>query len=168
MRALDKLADGALALAVLAVLAMMLHVTGDVLAKYLLGAPFVGTIEMVSSYYMIGCVFLPLIAVQRDGQQIAVPFFTDRLAPRSRAVINGLALLLTAAFVALLAWMGSQEAWTQTQSLETTSSTAAQFQIWPTRWFPVIGYVGACAYLLVQGLQSFGSLRADGATGVQQ
>ena len=55
-------------LAALALFLMMLHVTADVLGKYLLNRPIPGTAEVVASYYMVAAVFLPLAWVEvRQG-----------------------------------------------------------------------------------------------------
>ena len=43
-----------------ALILMMLHIAADVVARYIFNAPLHGTVEIVSAYYMVAVVFLPL------------------------------------------------------------------------------------------------------------
>ena len=69
MKAIDRMIDLLsfvfMAIAAIALTLMMGHVTVDVAGKYLLNAPVPVTLEMVSNYYMVAVVFLPLAAAER-------------------------------------------------------------------------------------------------------
>lgn len=131
----------------IAVVAMLVHVAVDVLSKLVLGAALIGTIEMVSSYYMIACVFLPLAIVQRNREHIVVDFFTDRMSRRSKWAAQQFADLTMLVVILAMTWGGLVVALEQTEAWETTSSTTARFQVWPTRWMPVLAYAITALYL---------------------
>jgi TRAP-type C4-dicarboxylate transport system permease small subunit len=73
-RLLDRLTD-AFTAAFLSVV-MMVHVTLDVAGRNLFNAPIVGTIEIVSAYYMAPLAFLPLAIITRERGHIIVELFT--------------------------------------------------------------------------------------------
>ena len=131
-------------------MAMMIHVSADVLFKRFFDQPIQGTVELVSSYYMVGCVFLGIGIVQRDRKHIAVEFFVDGMSANIRAIVDLFGYLVMIAFTALLVWMGAEQAITSTLDRETNWSTIVRFEIWPTRWFPVLGYAVMLAYLVLQ------------------
>jgi TRAP-type C4-dicarboxylate transport system permease small subunit len=100
--------------------------------------------------------------VQRERQQIVVEVLTHRLPPRALAFVECFACILTAAFVGGLAWAGMLEAIDQTMAGETTNSTSARFAVWPTRWFPVVGYLGTFIYLSIQSVRAIGAAARRG------
>ena len=79
LKALDRIADLLLIAGCAVTLAMMLHVTADVLGKVLFNHPINRTLEVVTYYYMVGCVFLPLAMVQRKQRRTR---FASRYAKR--------------------------------------------------------------------------------------
>lgn len=160
MKLLDKISNLLLLVGGVALIALMLHVSADVVFKRVFGMPIQGTTEMVSSYYMVACVFLGLGVVQRDGKQLAVEFFSDRLSPRYRAAVDIFAGSVMIVFGALLVWTGSEQAITNTLARETNWSTIARFEIWPTRWFPVIAYASMLGYLVIQLVRDIGTFLA--------
>ena len=50
-------------LAGIIIMVMMIHISADVAAKYLLNDPIDGTLEIVAAYYMVVIVFFPLAYV---------------------------------------------------------------------------------------------------------
>ena len=75
---------GGVFVAALFVIVMMLHVCADVFSRLVLGRSLHGTIEIVSAYYMVGVIFLPLIEVTREDGHISVELLTRRLPPQIR------------------------------------------------------------------------------------
>lgn len=69
---LRRLSDITLVIAGLALFAMMVQVSADVLLKYVANKPIPGTLEFVSAYYMVAGVFLPIAAVELTRSSIAV------------------------------------------------------------------------------------------------
>lgn len=119
----------------LTVLFMMLHVTADVIGKYLLHQPIVGTLEIVSHYYMVAAIFLPLAAVERHRGHLFVELFTSRLGPRPILVLDSIGCMMGVAFAAAVTWMTTIEALRRTRIRETIDAVYYEIPIWPTRWF---------------------------------
>ncbi len=152
-RSLDYLTRLFLWLAAAATAAMMFHVAADVVAKLVFRHPLLGTLEMVSLYYMVAVVFLPLAAVQRDRGQIFVELFTQRLGARAQRTFDALALLLTFLLAATLFWRGLEVAIEKTLVGELANNIEFQMQVWLGRWFPAIGFgltAGWCVLQLAQ------------------
>jgi TRAP-type C4-dicarboxylate transport system permease small subunit len=121
------------------VLLMMLHVTTDVLTKYLLNMPVVGTLEIVSHYYMVAAIFLPLAAVERRRGHLFVELFTARLGPRAILGLDATGCILGVFFAGAITWMSTIEALRRTRSGEIIDAVYYTIPIWPTRWLVPLG-----------------------------
>src|SRR6266567_2009403 len=85
----------------IALILMMLHVNADVVGRLLLNHPIPVTIEVVSYYYMVAVIFLPLAAVERADHHIAV----DLLSQHFRGALRRWTLALAAlAYVFAAHW----------------------------------------------------------------
>lgn len=151
-----RLVDISLYFGAAAVGMMMVHVAVDVVAKLLLGWPLMGTLETVSLYYMVAVVFLPLAAVQRGREHIFVELFTVGLSLRSQAALDAVALTLTLALTLVLFWTGLEVALEKTAVGELSNNIEFQFQVWPGRWFPVIGFALTSICCLLQLIADLG------------
>ena len=140
----------ALALGALAIALMMVHVSLDVLGKALLRQPITGTLEIVSSYYMVACIFLPLGWVQQERRHIAVELWQESLPPGLERAMRLFADLALLAFGLLLCVASFGEAMIQTAARETSEAVAVRIEVWPSRWFPVVGSALLVAALLLQ------------------
>lgn len=118
---------------------MMLHVALDVLLKYILNHPISGTLEIVSNYYMVAIVFLPLAVVQRKNGHVKVEVFTTALHPRVNAALDVFASVLTLIYVSLMFWFVLKEAIHQTEIREKLQVGINLMPVWPARWFAPIG-----------------------------
>ncbi|MDP6645502.1 MAG: TRAP transporter small permease subunit, partial [Rhodospirillales bacterium] len=80
MRKLEKLIDSPsnwlVAVAGISTMMMMLHVTTDIVTKFVFNYQIEGTIEFVASYNMVIIVFLPLAYVAAHEGHIIVELFT--------------------------------------------------------------------------------------------
>lgn len=123
-----------------AILLMMLQVSADVLFKYLLNKPIVGTLEMVSHYYMVAAVFLPLAAIEYRREHILVELFTLRFGERGVAALDAFSCLLAAVFSACVTWMSAIEAARRTRTFELVDAVYYRIYVWPTRWFLTVGF----------------------------
>lgn len=123
-----------------AILLMMLHVSADVLFKYLLNLPIVGTLEMVSQYYMVAVVFLPLAAIEFRREHILVELFTIRFGKRAVAALDSFSCLLAAVFSGCVTWMSAIEAYRRTLTFDLVDAVYYRIYVWPTRWFLTIGF----------------------------
>lgn len=103
MNAIDRVAGLLVRISSLLLLLMMLHVSADVALKTLFGTPIKGTLEIVSYYYMVAAVFLPLSLIELTRNAVCVDAIYN-LAPRSiRLVLGALILLASAGIYGLLA-----------------------------------------------------------------
>lgn len=140
----------------LALLGMMLHVTADVLAKYVFNSPVPLTMEMVTYYYMAAVVFLPLFSLERKGASLVhVELVYGMLSLRIRRVLLPAALLLAAIFCACAAYAAWKPAM-QALGAGTYAGSVVVVSIWPTRFLPVIGF-GLLALTLA--IKAFSTIR---------
>lgn len=138
----------------IALLAMMVHVVADVVGRTIFGEPIDGTLEIVSGYYMVAVVFLPLAHVTRHDEHIYVELFTRGLRVGRIALLDAAVEFLALLFVGFLAWQSTVEAVTRTAHGETWETAEGLIAMWPSRWLlPVslllmtlylAGRVGAC------------------------
>lgn len=131
----------------IALLAMMLQVTADVIGRYVFNMPVPLTMELVSYYYMVAVAMLPLAALERKGSNLVhVELVYVRMPARLRRVILPVALALSALYcfsAGYAAWKPAISAF-EVGAYAGSSTTTA---IWPTRFFPVIGF-GVLALVL--------------------
>jgi TRAP-type C4-dicarboxylate transport system permease small subunit len=158
MKWLDRVSDTGVILAIVALVFMMVHVSLDIICKKIGLGPITGTLEIVSIYYMIGCIFLPMMFVQRLRAHIFVELLTERFSPKTVRVIDLFASIITLAFALGLAYMGAAEALDQTMIRAKSEAATIAIEVWPSRWFVVFGTGGMTLYLLLQVGQQFREL----------
>ncbi len=134
---------------------MMLHVVLDVAAKFLLNLPLPGTIEIVSAYYMVGVLFLPLGYVARENEHIYVELFTQKLSPRNLRRLEAAIGLVGGLSMAGVAWLTGLEAAARTASGERWETAASLIQVWPSRWILPVGTGVMAVYMIGAALGWF-------------
>jgi TRAP-type C4-dicarboxylate transport system permease small subunit len=168
---LSRLADIFLWAGAVAVLAMMVHVSADVIMKVALNQPIMGTLEIVSFIYMVGCTFLPLAHVQLSRTLIIVEVFTQRLPPEKNLRLDIAAAVLTVAYLLLLAIMGSVVALAKTEIGEAQDATYFDLPVWPMRWVFCASCGLAALIALFQLIDDFRlarfGRRFDGSTSIK-
>jgi TRAP-type C4-dicarboxylate transport system permease small subunit len=142
------LAVGAIVIALMAV-----HVMADVSSRYLFNAPLPGTIEVVSLYYMVAVIYLPLAYVQSRRQHIVVVQFTDWLPERARRFIDAMVGLLGTAVLFLLTWRGTMEAIRATEVGQQSIAGTYAITSWPPRWFVPFGLAVMALYTITQSVR---------------
>jgi TRAP-type C4-dicarboxylate transport system permease small subunit len=143
-RFIDRITESFSFMGGVALVLIMVHVNLDVVLRYLLGAPLSGTIEIVSYYYMIALVFLPLAAVEKRNGHISVELVSQRLSDRHQRLLIGLVSLVSAAYFGLLAWRLWVDAVEKAEVGETYTGSLS-LPIWPPRFFMPLG----CGLLVV-------------------
>lgn len=138
-RTLELVQKPVMALGGLLIFVMMLHVVADVLSKYLLNQPIVGTLEVVSNYYMVAAVFLPLAAVQSQNGHVKVEVFTVGMPKRLVGAIDAFAAVLMLIYVGLMTWFVLVEAIEETAIREKLQIGLKFLPVWPARWFAPVG-----------------------------
>ncbi len=149
----ERLAKLQLHLAGLAVLAILLNISLDVAARAFFNTSFSVTTELVSYYYMVPVVFLPLMTLEVKGEHINTDlfyrYFPEALKTMSRLVSGAISI----GIYGLLANFTFKQAIIATKSGEVAMGVNL-LPIWPVRWvLPVVFTLCAVIALLV-ALQS--------------
>ena len=134
---------------------MMVQVSLDVALKYLLNRPIPSTLEIVSAYYMVALVFLPLGVVTRDHELLEVELFTQHLPPRKIAFFKLLGCVIGAVYVFFLFKEGIEEAFHKTEIGEVWETATFDIPVWGARWFYPIGTFLMGIYLVLYAIENF-------------
>lgn len=127
------ISDRLLEIGGLLLLVMMFHVTLDVALKYLLNQPVPGTLEIVSYYYMVGAVFLPIAFVELTRGSVAVDLFYDRMPyVMQLACMVGVLGICTAVYAGL-AWITLGDALRSWRTGEVVMGPVTVV-VWPSRF----------------------------------
>lgn len=139
-RVLELWSRALLALAILAGLAMMIHVTVDVFARTALNAPLRQTNQMVAAYYMIAVAFLPIALLGKHDDHISADVFTTMMGPRLRHFFSVFTLLLGMAYMVAFTWQSWLSAGRRTGQGEVLEISGGYMIVWPGRWLlPIAG-----------------------------
>jgi TRAP-type C4-dicarboxylate transport system permease small subunit len=142
METLERWIDRAIlimvAVAGVGLVAMMIHVTADVLMRYFFNHPIRDTIETASYYYMILIVFLPLAFVERKSEHIEVELFVQFLGTRLRNVFYVAGRLFSIIFFSILTYASWVDAVDYARIRETPMGS--NLEIWPSRFALPIGF----------------------------
>jgi TRAP-type C4-dicarboxylate transport system permease small subunit len=98
-------ADRLIDLSALLLLVMMLHVCADVGMKYAFNQPIPGTLEVVSYYYMVWAVFLPLALVELTRSAVSVELFFNMFPRPVQVVCIAFVLMLCVVTYTGLSWI---------------------------------------------------------------
>ncbi len=109
-RMLDVTVDGATLVAALAVALMMLHIAVDVAIKMVFSTPLPGTIAIVSNYYMVAVVFIPLAFAEKRDAHISVEIVTDHFPRSVRRWLEAASRIFSVGVYGLLVMRGFMEA----------------------------------------------------------
>jgi TRAP-type C4-dicarboxylate transport system permease small subunit len=121
-----------------AVILMMLHINLDVAMRYIFSAPFANTIEIVSSYYIVAIVFLPIALVERLNANIVVEIVAQHLPKRGAELLVAVVAIASAAYFGALTWTTGLDAIGKYEVGEIALGNS-QITIWPTRFYLPIG-----------------------------
>lgn len=150
-----RLANVLIWIGALAMIAMMLNICADVAARFFLGTPITGTLELVTYLYMISVVFLPLAMTQLEERHVIVEVFSQRLPGPVIRWIDRFAMLLSAGYVGFIGWWGMQEAIRATARNEVITIVSTDVPLWPTRWLIPLGLLAMLVVVMAQLLRSF-------------
>jgi len=152
-RALESFGNFLMWIGGIAITVMMLQICGDVLFKYLLNKPIVATLEIVTWYYMVATVFLPLVYIQVHKKHLMVELFTINFSARRLAVLEGVVGILGAVYVGTLTVLTGGHAFDQTIAGEIQDATFFDLPVWPSRWMLPIACVGMAIVFLLQAIR---------------
>lgn len=156
LKAIDRTCHGFTVLLVIfaciAVVLMAVHVSYDVIARSFVSGGIYGTTEIVSYYYMIACVCLPLAYIELRDEHITVEVFYDLFPAAAKKLILAFSIVCTAVFFAAFAYRSWLDALNSFATREKLMGYA-DIQIWPARFFLPISFallVLACVLRLAR------------------
>lgn len=137
-----------------ATLAMMLHVTADIIWKYIFIAPIRGTLEVVAGWYMVAVVFCSIAYVEVKEGHIVVDLFTRGLRPSRLNGLRTFNYALSALYVGALGWLALEEAIRRTAQNEVWETVNGYLSIWPSRWLVVAGFTVLFAVFAMRSIKA--------------
>jgi TRAP-type C4-dicarboxylate transport system permease small subunit len=146
----------------LLLLVMMVHVCADVGMKYLFNRPIQGTLEIVSYYYMVGAVFLPIAFVELTRGAVSVDLFFAMMPRWMQVGCLFLVLALCAGAYALLAtitWADALRAHARGEVVMGPISVV----IWPSRFVLPASFGLGALVCAIHALRLLSSPRARAA-----
>jgi C4-dicarboxylate transporter DctQ subunit len=148
-RAAAAAATGLAAAGVLCALAMMVLVTGDVIARYGFNSPTTWADEM-ASYLLIAIVFLGLAQNLRQGSHIRIDVLTSRLPGAARRVFEVFAYAAGVVFSVVLVagcWVRFANFWER--------GTTSDSPLLTPLWIPMVPVLAGALVLALATLAGF-------------
>lgn len=121
------------------VIAMMLNIVADVVAKLVWNAPIQGTVEMSSYYYMVALVMLPMAFVEMQDQQISVDLLFNHFPDWLQKVALIFSCLAAAAILAVMTWRTGLDAARALRVGEVVMG-GREVIVWPSRMALPLGF----------------------------
>jgi len=151
--ALGMVAEWLAWVGMVAMLLMAFHVGINISYRWATGRDIEMTLEIVTYYYMVALVYLPMAFIDRAGGHITADLFSQFLPPRVVRYVDVFFRVLLAAFFAVLAWITLRDAIERTIDGEAVMSAFGPFDVWASRWSVPIGFGLACIYTVVLALK---------------
>ncbi|WP_225984825.1 MULTISPECIES: TRAP transporter small permease [Noviherbaspirillum] len=139
-RLLSRITDLATVIGALGIALMMIHITLDVVLRYLFDLPLPGTIAIVSYYYMVIAAFVPLAFAEQKGAHISVEVVTERMPAWIQNHLTGWSYLLSAVIFGMLTVRTWGEAMSKKQIGASIVQGEASIVLWPTYFILPIGF----------------------------
>ncbi len=144
MRALQSLiwrfANGLALVAGAGLVLMVLQTCADVVLSRLFQWPIEGNMEVVSNYYMVMLVFLPLALVELRHEHINADLFVRMLPRGLQRVLYGVGCLVSLGFFGVLFWQTLQDAMGSLRIGELIMG-AVYLPVWPAKFLLPIGFL---------------------------
>jgi len=140
----------------IALVLMMMHVMIEVGLRTLFNKSIPGTEEIVSGYYMVAVVFLPLAYVQLERGHIIIELFTLKAGPRLKAWIDGCVSFLCSGALGVFTYATFDKAIEMTSKGEFWIGMI-EVVIWPARWALPFGLGIMMLIMFLQGIREFQS-----------
>lgn len=146
----DRLVASLALLGTLGIIAMMLHVTLDVLLRSTLSISVPATIELVTRYYMITLVLLPLGWVEWKQQMITVEAFSALLGEAGVRWLDSLVALLAAGIYGVFTLATWTKAVEQFELGAYVMALDLVVPVWPTYFVLPLSFALACLVCLIR------------------
>jgi TRAP-type C4-dicarboxylate transport system permease small subunit len=149
--ALARLEHVLMHVSALAMLAVMLVVVADVVARYFLGKPLIFAYDLIGMYLVVVVFFFALPGTLHLHGHIAIDFFQPFLPPRVRFAGEAIGYLTGTVVMAMIAWKLGARAWVAYVNGDVTATTIP-WPIWLSEAPAAIGsalITLRCAYRFV-------------------
>ena len=138
---------------------MALHITADVVARYVFKIALPGTIAFVQNYYMIAVTFLPLVIAEKERQHIEVEVVAERFSPPLQALLRLLAWIIASIVFLTLGWVSSSYAWEAYQTGTFIIEQNSRIETWMSYFMLPVGFLSSAlisvSRVLIAGLGLF-------------
>lgn len=138
LRIIDRLSTIAGVIAGIAVMALLINVTIDVLARTFLGRPLGLTLELTTYWWMPVLVALGYALAEKQGEHITVTMLLDRLPETTKRYIHGAFGVIGALLVLLLAWFATVSAIEATE-IRLMANSLPPLEYWPSKIIAALG-----------------------------
>ncbi len=128
-KALDKIILG---IGAIGLIAMMLHISADIIGGLVFNAPIAVTSAFVTQYYMIAVAFLPLASGEWRGAHIGVDLFVTRLSKVPRRYVDLVILVVYLLVCLMLTVQSGQQAAEKMSSGAFIMEQTTRLSIWPS------------------------------------
>ncbi|WP_319530186.1 TRAP transporter small permease [uncultured Cohaesibacter sp.] len=115
-----------------AIFLMMMHITADVIGKFVFNRPLPGTIPIVSQFYMVIAAFLPLAMVEKLTGHISVEVLYATFPKSVRGILTVLATALGVVVFAALTWATWGEAVKKFNIGAFSYEQGVKIPVWPS------------------------------------
>lgn len=139
-RKISWINTGVSSVASVLVLCLIMHVSLDVVMRYVFGKPLDATILYVSAFYMVAIAFLPLGVVEENNGHIAVEVLTERLPTSLQTILLFIATFVTIVVTAFVAVRTGQEALSKYAAGSFSIEAGGKVITWPTYFFLPAGF----------------------------
>jgi TRAP-type C4-dicarboxylate transport system permease small subunit len=139
-----------LAVGAVALILMMVHISVDVVANLVFGAPVPLTNAAVTVYYMIAVAFLPLAAGEYRGAHIGVDLVVNHLPATPRRWLDHVVQVLCAVIYAVLAIQSWQLAMEKLATNSYLMEQTTRVSIWPSYFLIPVGFGLVAALIAVR------------------
>ncbi|WP_205042023.1 TRAP transporter small permease [Rhodoligotrophos defluvii] len=132
---------------------MMLQVVADVLLINLGYGRIEGSLEIVSIYYMVAVVFLPLALVELRHEHISVDLVVQLLPKPLQRAVYIFACILSAIFFGVLGWQTLLDA-VNSYRINELMMGAIYVTIWPARFLLPVGFFTLVLVMLAHAVRA--------------
>ena len=144
---LNRLVTG---IAAAIVLIMVLHVAFSAVLRYGFNRPLSGSMIIVSYWYMVFIVFLPLGKAEDDGEHITVDVLYSLFGPRLQALSDFAATAISISVTGLLAWRTWLEFTSKFREQAGVFENGVHIILWPTYLALPVGFALMCLTLTLK------------------
>jgi len=138
-RVLGRLTDVLAILGCVAVVLMMLHITTDVFMRAI-GQPIPATFTIVSHYYMLPIVFLPLALTERNDAHITVEVLVQYLSRILQKILAVIAWTISAGVLGILFYQTLLDALDKTEKGTFIMEIDWKIPLWASYYFLPVGF----------------------------